>query len=168
MQTQECWVLGAGCWVYACRVRAYRALDACRARSARRPVPLADAFVVLALFLAVGARARASELSEDLKARRARVVERLGADAMLVLWSAPSQRYSLDIDYEYRQDSNLYYLTGLMQEDSILVLMPGNAGKREILFVKERNPVREHWTGRVLSTEDAKARTGIDTVLTIS
>ena len=39
-------------------------------------------------------------------------MDRLGADAMLILWSAPTQRYSLDIDYEYRQDSNLYYLTG--------------------------------------------------------
>ena len=37
---------------------------------------------------------------------------RLGAETMLILWSAPTQRYSLDIDYEYRQDSNLYYLTG--------------------------------------------------------
>ena len=45
-------------------------------------------------------------------------MERLGPDAMLILWSAPPQRYSLDIDYEYRQDSNLYYLTGLTQEDT--------------------------------------------------
>src|SRR5712691_365808 len=89
----------------------------------------------------------ASELSDDLKARRARVMERLGADAMLVLWSAPAQRYSLDIDYEYRQDSNLFYLTGLTQDETMLVLMPGNAAKREILFVKDRNPAREHWTG---------------------
>ena len=82
------------------------------------------------------------ELSDDLSARRARMMERLGPDAMLVLFSAPTRNYSLDVDYEYRQDSNLYYLTGLLQQDTILVLMPGNASRREILFVKDRNPER--------------------------
>ena len=55
------------------------------------------------------AAADASEFSVDLAARRARVAERLGPDAMLLLWSAPERRYSRDVDYEYRQDSNLYY-----------------------------------------------------------
>src|SRR5213593_3765768 len=89
------------------------------------------------VLLLVGAPGRASELSDDVKARRARVMEKLGPDAMLILWSAPAQRYSLDIDYEYRQDSNLYYLTGLTQENTILVLMPGNKTWRELLFVKD-------------------------------
>ena len=70
-----------------------------------------------------------------------------------------------DIDYEYRQDSNLYYLTGLTQENTILVLMPGNETRREILFVKDRNPAQEHWTGRLLTTgAKRRAQTGIDRV----
>ena len=85
---------------------------------------------------------------------------------MLVLSSAPQQRYSLDIDYEYRQDSNLYYLTGVTQDDTVLVLMPGNEAHREILFIKDKNPAREHWTGPSLTPEQATARSGIDTVLT--
>jgi Xaa-Pro aminopeptidase len=108
----------------------------------------------------------ASELSDDLQARRARVMQRVGAEAMLILWSAPTQRYSGDVDYEYRQDSNLYYLTGVAQEGTILVLMPGNATRRELLFVQEKNAAREHWRGRVLSIQDASTRTGIQTVLT--
>ena len=92
-------------------------------------------------------------------------MERLGPDAMLILWSAPAQRYSLDIDYEYRQDSNLYYLTGITQEGTILVLMPGNVARREVLFVKDKDPAQEHWRGRTLTTDEARARTGIDTVL---
>ena len=120
--------------------------------------------VLAGLLLSIAAGARASELSDDLKARRARVMEKLGPDAMLILWSAPSQRYSLDIDFEYRQDSNLYYLTGLTQDTTILVLMPGNKTQRELLFVKDRNPAREHWTGALLTAEDAKARTGVDRV----
>ena len=110
--------------------------------------------------------ASASELSDDLAARRARVMERLGPEAMLILRSAPVRNYSLDVDYEYRQDSNLYYLTGLTQADTVLVLMPGNVSRREILFVKPRDPAQEHWTGLLLSREEATAQTGIPTVMT--
>jgi Xaa-Pro aminopeptidase len=92
-------------------------------------------------------------------------MDRLGRDAMLIVLSAPTRVYSLDVDYEYRQDSNLYYLTGLAQEDTVLVLMPGNNTQREILFVKDRDPVREHWSGRTFSHAEVTARTGIRTVL---
>jgi Xaa-Pro aminopeptidase len=119
---------------------------------------------VLCLVL-LAAGAAASEIADDLKVRRARLMDRLGPESMAVIWSAPAARYSLDIDYEYRQDSNLYYLTGLTEDETMLVLMPGNVGRREILFLKERNPVREHWTGRRLTTDEATARSGIDTVL---
>lgn len=121
--------------------------------------------VTAALFLAAGA-AGASELSEDLHARRIRVMEHAGLESMLILWSAPARRYSLDIDYEYRQDSNLYYLTGIAQEDTILVLMPGNASLHEVLFISENDPSREHWRGRTLSVQDASTRSGIQTVYT--
>jgi Xaa-Pro aminopeptidase len=117
------------------------------------------------LLLLAAAPAAASEFSDDLAARRSRLMERLGPDTMLVLLSAPPRTYSGDVAYEYRQDSNLYYLTGITQAESALVLMPGNANRREILFVKERNPEREHWTGRLLSREEARERTGISTVL---
>jgi Xaa-Pro aminopeptidase len=121
--------------------------------------------LALAAVLAFPLVARANPFSEDLSARRARMMERLPADSLLVLLSAPSRVYSGDVDYEYRQDSNLYYLTGITQEDTALVLMPGNADHREFLFIKDRNPSQEHWTGRTLSRDEAKERTGIATVL---
>jgi Xaa-Pro aminopeptidase len=91
-------------------------------------------------------------------------MEQLGPDAMLVLWSAPVSTYSLDTRYEFRQDSNLYYLTGIEQDQTILVLMPGNETRKEILFVKEKDPVREHWEGHILSREAASEHTGIGTI----
>ena len=33
-------------------------------------------------------------------------MDRLGPEAMLILWSAPTARYSNDVDYPYRQDSS--------------------------------------------------------------
>ncbi len=105
-----------------------------------------------------------SELSDDLRARRERLMQSLGPDAMLVLWSAPVQRYSNDTDYEYRQDSNMLYLAGLDQPSTILVLMPGNRTRRELLFIAPRDPEREHWDGKRLDRSEATAESGVATV----
>jgi Xaa-Pro aminopeptidase len=56
-----------------------------------------------------------AELRDELRARRARLGEKLGAGSMAILWSAPARVYSRDVDYECRQDSDLSYLTGVDQ-----------------------------------------------------
>jgi Xaa-Pro aminopeptidase len=122
-------------------------------------------FAWCACLTALGA-ASAGPLQDDLKQRRTRAMDMLGAESIAIFWSAPSRVYSLDVDYEYRQDSNLLYLTGLDQPDTILVLMPGNRTKREILFVREADARREHWNGHSLTPAEASEQTGIETVLT--
>ena len=57
----------------------------------------------------------AQALREDLKGRRARLMAKLGDNTIAILWSAPARVYSRDVDYEYRQDSDLIYLTGVEQ-----------------------------------------------------
>jgi hypothetical protein len=54
-----------------------------------------------------------AELTQDLKARRSRLMAELGPDSLFIVRSAPSRNFSRDVDYEYRQDSNFYYLTGI-------------------------------------------------------
>ena len=108
--------------------------------------------------------ATAGDFQSDLEARRSRIMAKLGPEAMLILWSAPVQTYSHDIEYEYRQDSNLYYLTGIEQEETVLVLMPGNKMRKAILFIENRDPRREHWHGHMLSEQEATELSGIETV----
>src|SRR5688572_17574913 len=91
----------------------------------------------------------AAEYVRDLAARRASVVKTLGNDAVLVLWSAPPRVYSTDTNYEYRQESNLLYLTGLEDEDVTLVIVGGATGEKEFLFVRTRDPFRELWSGAI-------------------
>ena len=117
---------------------------------------------------ALAVPAAAGEFQDDLAARRARVMDRLSPESMLILWSAPVKVYSHDVDYEFRQDSNLYYLTGIDQPETILVLIPGNERRREILFISRRDPVREHWEGHMLSPAEATEQSGIATVYTTS
>src|SRR5215813_8437558 len=122
-------------------------------------------FAVLCV-LALARVAAAGPLQDDLKARRARAIEKLGPDTVAVFWSAPVRVYSNDVNYEYRQDSNLLYLTGIDQPETMLVLMPGNKTRREVLFVREADARREHWNGHSLTPAEASAQSGIQTVLT--
>jgi Xaa-Pro aminopeptidase len=123
---------------------------------------------MLALLLCLPSRAGGDAFTDDLCARRARLAEQLGSDALFIAWSAPPRIYSRDVDYEYRQDSDLLYLTGIDQEDTVLVVMPGNREHKEFLFVRDPNPAREHWTGHTLTHDEAAARSGIEAVLYVS
>jgi Xaa-Pro aminopeptidase len=69
-------------------------------------------------------------------------MERVGPDAIAIFWSAPTRVYSADVEYEFRQDSNFFYLTGIDQAETILVLMPGNESRREIVLISEADPPR--------------------------
>jgi Xaa-Pro aminopeptidase len=127
--------------------------------------PQFSVFFILALLVPLSALA--GPLQDDLKARRGKAMERLGPDALAIFWSAPERVYSLDVDYEYRQDSNLLYLTGIDQQDTILILMPGNQTRKEVLFIREADARREHWNGHSLTPAEATAQSGIQTVMTV-
>jgi Xaa-Pro aminopeptidase len=106
------------------------------------------------------------KISEDdrlaeLRARRQEVMKRMGDRGLMVLFSAEPRVYTNDVDYHYRQENNLYYLTGIKQEDATLVLIPGAKQSREILFMPKRDPRNETWHGRMMSKEEASARSGI-------
>ncbi|HEY9402473.1 MAG TPA: aminopeptidase P family protein, partial [Pyrinomonadaceae bacterium] len=94
-------------------------------------------------------------------ARRARVANEIGKQSLLVLFSGEPRVYTNDVDYEFRQENNLYYLTGLAQQRATLVLVPGHTTTREILFIPRRNPAAETWTGHMYSPEEARALSGI-------
>jgi Xaa-Pro aminopeptidase len=122
------------------------------------------ALLALAIFSPLSSTA--GPLQDDLRARRAKAMERLGPDTLAIFWSAPTRVYSGDVDYEYRQESNLFYLTGVDQQDTILLLMPGNTTRREVLFIRQADARREHWEGHSLTAEEATAQSGIATVMT--
>jgi Xaa-Pro aminopeptidase len=106
----------------------------------------------------------AREYAADLAGRRAKTMAALGPATVLVMWSAPPRVYSFDTNYEYRQESNLRYLTGLEQEQTMLVLVPGARTKKEFLFVRQGDPLRDLWSGRLLTPAEVAARSGIANV----
>jgi Xaa-Pro aminopeptidase len=104
------------------------------------------------------------ELRNDLIRRRAEISEAIGPDSMLIVFSAPQRPKTNDVLYEYRQGNNLFYLTGITQEDTILVLLPGSKNRKEFLFIQDRNPAAEVWTGKILSTEEVRNISGVQNV----
>ena len=97
----------------------------------------------------------------ELANRRARVAQSVGAKGILILFSTEPRVYANDVNYEYRQENNLYYLTNLKQKGATLVLTPSNEVTPEILFLPRRSPVVEMWDGHMYSAEEAMQSSGI-------
>ena len=97
----------------------------------------------------------------ELAGRRARVGQAVGPKGILILLSTEPRVYANDVDYEYRQENNLYYLTNLNQKGATLVLTPSNSRVPEILFMSRRNPLAETWNGHMYSAEEASHISGI-------
>ncbi|HEU4874902.1 MAG TPA: aminopeptidase P family protein [Pyrinomonadaceae bacterium] len=97
----------------------------------------------------------------ELMQRRERVAKSIGPQSFMILFSTEPRVYANDVDYPYRQENNLYYLTQLKQKGATLVLLPGNTKVREILFLPRRNAAAETWTGRMYSAEEAHQISGI-------
>ena len=97
----------------------------------------------------------------ELAQRRARVAQWIGNKGFLVLFSGEPRVYANDVDYPFRQENNLFYLTHLRQAGATLVLLPGNTQFPEILFLPRSNPLAEVWTGHMYSPQEAKQISGV-------
>jgi Xaa-Pro aminopeptidase len=91
--------------------------------------------------------------------RRAAVAERM-RDGFMVVEGAPEPEH----DYEdFVQDPNFLYLTGLREQEAVLVLVKQGGVVTQTLFVAPRDPAREVWSGFRLGVEGAAERTGLAT-----
>ena len=97
----------------------------------------------------------------ELSQRREKVAQSIGPKSMLIMFSTEPRVYANDVEYHYRQENNLFYLTNLKQRNATLVLLPGNTQTPEILFLPRRNPAAETWTGHMYSPEEANAVSGV-------
>ena len=100
--------------------------------------------------------------------RRQAVMERLGSNAVLVVASLPERLRTGDAQYAFRQHSDVLYLTGFGEPQTVVVLRPGAATERYVLFVRPRDPEMETWDGRRAGTQGAQAMYGADAAYPIS
>ena len=103
----------------------------------------------------------AGVLPAEYQSRRAALAKALGPDAVFVAFSSETARRTGDVDWPFRQEDNLLYLTGQNEPDTTLILLPGERERRELIFSRDRDPSNERWTGIIPSKEQVKAATGV-------
>jgi Xaa-Pro aminopeptidase len=100
--------------------------------------------------------------AKEFVRRRRQFMRMLDRDAIAILPAAPVRHRNGDIEYAYRQDSHFHYLTGFPEPDAVAVFVPGRAHAEYLLFVRERDPVRESWDGPRAGTDGAVERYAAD------
>ena len=95
-------------------------------------------------------------------ARREALMKLMGDRAVGLFVAPPELLRNGDSHYPFRQSSDLLYLTGFAEPESALVLVPGAAKEKVILFVRPRDKEREIWDGRRAGPEGAVKDFGVD------
>lgn len=97
---------------------------------------------------------------------RKRLAQHLDSTSLAVVFSSHQMPRNGDQVYPYRQNSDLFYLTGIEQEKTILCMFPDAADKkkREILLIIEPNQLLETWEGHKLTIDEARDISGIETI----
>jgi Xaa-Pro aminopeptidase len=98
---------------------------------------------------------------------RKRFVERMEKNAIAIFNSNDELPMNGDAIHKFKQNSDLLWLTGIEQEDTMLVLFPDNPDPkyREVLVLVRPNALKEKWDGHRLRADEATAISGIQTIL---
>ncbi|MBW4552112.1 MAG: aminopeptidase P N-terminal domain-containing protein [Aphanocapsa sp. GSE-SYN-MK-11-07L] len=106
-------------------------------------------------------------MQAEYQQRRQRLMEKIGT-GVGVFRSAPSAVMHNDVEYNFRQDSDFFYLTGFDEPEAVAVLAPEHPEHRFVLFVRPKDPEKETWSGRRIGVEAAKTVYGADAAFPIA
>ena len=106
--------------------------------------------------------------SQQIFAERRRALLESMGDGVAVFFSAPVFIRNNDVEHEYRQDSDFFWLTGFDEPSSVLVLSNVHASHEAVLFLRPRDPSREIWDGPRVGVDDAVRVLGADAAFLIS
>jgi len=97
---------------------------------------------------------------------RIKIAEKLTGNSLAILNSNDQMPRNGDQFFSFRQNSDLYYLTGIEQEKTLLLVYPGHKSEkyREVLFILKADKNTEIWEGHKLTKDEAKEISGIQTV----
>lgn len=98
---------------------------------------------------------------------RRRFLRKMEKNSIAIFNSNDELPMNGDALHKFKQNSDLYWLTGIEQEDSMLILFPDNPDKkfREVLVLVRPNELKEKWDGHRLRREEATAISGIQTII---
>ena len=98
---------------------------------------------------------------------RKRFIEKMDKDAIAIFNSSDELPANGDAIHKFKQNADLLWLTGIEQEDTMLVLFPQNPDPkyREVLVLTRPNEMKEKWDGHRLRAKEATAISGISTIV---
>lgn len=98
---------------------------------------------------------------------RKRFIERMDKNSIAIFNSNDELPINGDAIFKFKQNSDLYWLSGIEQEDTMVILFPDNPDPRfrEVLVLVRPNEMKEKWDGKRLRAAEAKSISGFSTVL---
>lgn len=98
---------------------------------------------------------------------RKKLREKLKPNSIAIFYANDEMPRNGDLAYQFRQNSDLFYLTGIDQEETMLIIFPDSPipKYREVLFVKRTDEQIAIWEGEKYTQEQASETSGIETVL---
>lgn len=98
---------------------------------------------------------------------RQRFVSRMQKNSIAIFVSNDEVPSNGDAIYSFKQNSDLYWLSGIEQEDSMVILFPDNPDPKykEVLVLVRPNELKEKWDGKRLRVHEAQAISGIKTIV---
>lgn len=91
---------------------------------------------------------------EFYKSNRNKLINKINDNSIILLFAGKAPKKTADENYQFTPNRNFYYLTGIDEEDHILLLSKINGVVKEILFIKEVDEVREKWEGKTIRKEE--------------
>ena len=98
---------------------------------------------------------------------RKRFVRQMTPNSIAVFVSNDEWPGNGDALHPFKQNSDLFWLSGIVQEDSMVILFPDNPDPkfREVLVLVRPNELKEKWDGKRLRAEEARKISGIQTIV---
>jgi Xaa-Pro aminopeptidase len=96
--------------------------------------------------------------------RRQRFYSHLKQNEALILFAGSAPRKTADAKYPFFANRNFYYLTGILQAESVFMAINHGGEIEELLFIHPKDPMAERWHGYRISHPEAIEQSGIEDV----
>lgn len=98
---------------------------------------------------------------------RSRFIKKMKANSIAIFHAHPQLPENGDAHYAFKQNSEVVWLCGMIQEKTMVILYPDNLDPnyREVLVILRPNELLEKWEGHKWTKEEAKKMTGMKTVI---
>ena len=105
------------------------------------------------------------EVITEYAERRETLIRKLKNQSLTLIYAGVPKIATADDEYPFVVNRNFFYLTGICQANSVLFIVKGNEGPKTYLFVDEYDELKEKWTGKRLTLDEARTLSGVQDIM---